>query len=327
MSGDLYAQREYFRKKAHRAATWKRRGLTALFLAPYLIVFAIFFVYPFFYGFYISFFKWNLTDSSKIQFVGLDNYINLLTKQDYLYHNYFIEGMKNTLLFVGISVPLLLIVPLGLALLINLKPPGYKLFRILFFMPTVLSVSAVALIWKWQFDTNSGFINGLAKLLGMKGETAWLSTQPYAWIAITATTVWWTTGTNMVIFGAGLKEVDKSLYEAAGIDGCNGVKSFFHITLPSIKNQFIICLITTIIASFNIYGQPTLMTAGGPNKSTIVLLMRIRELLFANGQAGVASAMAIMLGIIIIIISILQNVLTKERIKKSYDLKAKKKHC
>ena len=127
-----------------------------------------------------------------------------------------------------ISVPLLILVPLIIAILIDFQPRGNKAFCVIFFLPTVLSISAIGIIWKWQFDTNNGFINGIINLFG--GESvSWLNTQPGAWIAILVTTVWWTIGTNTVILGAGLKEVDKQLYEAAELDGCNYFQVLRHI--------------------------------------------------------------------------------------------------
>ena len=105
-------------------------------------------------------------------------------------------------------------IPLFIAILLDLEPRFYKLFRVLFFLPTILSVSAVAIIFKWQFDTNNGFVNAFIELFGFD-RVSWLNSQPGAWIAILVTTVWWTIGTNTVIFSAGLKEVDKQMYEAA----------------------------------------------------------------------------------------------------------------
>lgn len=288
-----------------------KKALTVgAFLLPYMAIFIIFFVYPFFYGIYISFFKWNIYDVGSSQFVWFDNYKRILF-QEGVVSRYFWTGLGNTLIFVAISVPLLIIVPLIIALLLDIEPRGYKIFRVIFFLPTVLSVSAVCLIWKWQFDANSGFINALLNVFGIK-SIAWLNTQPWAWIAVLITTIWWTMGTNMVILGAALKDVDKTLYEAAELDGCSYPQVLRHISIPSIKNQMFLCMITTIIASFNVYGQTDILTEGGPANSTTVLLMRIRGFAFGtNSQPGIAAAMAICMGIIIIIIGVIQNVVMK----------------
>lgn len=296
---------------------FKRHWAVIIFMLPHLVMFTMFFIYPFFYGIFISFFRWNLYDNSLSTFVGFENYQKALfgVGEITIWKDYFWEGLSNTVLFVVISVPLLIILPLFIAILIDIEPKFYKVFRVLFFMPTILSVSAIAIIWKWQFDTNAGFVNGIIALFGGEG-VSWLNSQPYAWIALVVTTVWWTAGTNTVIFGAGLKEVDRQLYEAAEIDGCNYPQVLWHISLPNIRNQMFICMITTIIASFNIYGQPHIMTGGGPSRSTTVLMMVIRGLLSgSNAQPGLAAAMAILMGLLVIAISIIQRLYMKRRAK------------
>ena len=189
------------------------------FLLPYLVLFSVFFIYPFFYGLYISFFKWNIFDPNATIFVGFNNYHRILFEFGGLYFDYFWGGLGNTLFFVIISVPVLIIFALAIALLLDIQPPGYRILRVIFFMPTVFSISAVILIWQWQFNS-SGFINSLLVSMGLD-KIPFLNVQPWAWISILIVTIWWTIGTNMVIVGAGLKDIDKSLYEAAEIDGAN----------------------------------------------------------------------------------------------------------
>ncbi len=293
----------------------KRHWPLALFLGPYIALFFMFFIYPFLYGIYISFFRWNLFDPASSTFVGFENFQKALfgVGDIVIFREYFWNGLKNTVLFVFLSVPFLIVLPLLIAVLLDIEPRFYKAFRIIFFMPTVLSVSAVAIIFKWQFDTNAGFINGILSIFGL-GGTSWLNSQPGAWVAIIATTIWWTIGTNTVIFGAGLKEVDKTLYEAAELDGCNYFKVLWHISIPNIRNQMFICTITTIIASFNIYGQPHIMTGGGPERTTTVLMMVIRGLLTgANAQPGLAAAMALLLGLVIMSVSLIQAAYNKRQ--------------
>ena len=157
-------------------------------------------------------------------------------------------------------------------------------------MPTVFSISAVILIWQWQFNS-SGFINSLLVSMGLD-KIPFLNVQPWAWISILIVTIWWTIGTNMVIVGAGLKDIDKSLYEAAEIDGANYFQQLRYISVPGVANQLFTITIMTTIASFNIYGQPQLLTNGGPDYTTTVLMMRIRGLPFGtNPQPGIAAAM------------------------------------
>lgn len=284
-----------------------------MFLFPYLGLFSMFFIIPFFYSILISFFDWNMFQPELTRFVGFENYYNILFNSESIFFIYFWSGLKNTLLFVIISVPLLVIVPLILAILIDIEPFGFKFFRTILFLPTVLSISAVILIWRWQLYTNGGFINSILTRMGID-EIGFLQTQPWAWVSIIIVTVWWTMGTNMVILGAGLKNIDRTLYEAAEIDGASSFQSLVYITLPLLLPQFIIVGIMTMLGSFNVYGQPDLLTSGGPQKSTTVIMMYIRQFASGiNGKPGIATTMSIMLGIIMIMISIIQARVIRKR--------------
>ena len=138
-----------------------------------------------------------------------------------------------------------------------------------------------------------------------------LGSQPWAWISLLVVTIWWTMGTNIVILGAGLKNIDKAVYEAAAIDGASYIKTVFSITLPLLVGQIIVVFIMTLLASFNVYGQPALLTVGGPERSTQVLLMVILDNLF--DRPYVASAMSLMLGAIMIVISLAQAAIARKR--------------
>ncbi len=319
------------KRKHHAQETAKRYLTVGLFLLPYILLFATFFVYPLLYGIYISFFRYNVFDPSQSTFVGFDNFrlaitgLTVGTTHITLYMNMFWGALKNTLLFVVVSVPLLIVIPIFIAILIDIQPRFYKVFRVIFFLPTILSISAVGIIFKWQFDTQYGFVNGVLRLFG-GGDIAWLNAQPYAWIAIIATTVWWTIGTNTVIIGAGLKEVDKQMYEAAEIDGASYGRVMWSVALPSIRNQIFIVTFTTIIASFNIYGQPDILTGGGPALtgdiplgtpgSTTVVMMVIRGLLNGvNRQPGLAAAMSLIFGLFILMFSLAQGAYNKYKEK------------
>jgi multiple sugar transport system permease protein len=275
-------------------------------LAPYLTVFSLFFIFPFIYGLIISLYDWNLFYPEETLFVGLSNFATILFNQDSIFYTYFWRGFFNTLIFVFISVPLLIVVPLFFAILIDIQPVGYKWFRTILFMPTVLSISSVVLVWKWQFYNNGGFINALLVSLGFS-EIPFLLAQPWAWISVLIVTIWWTMGTNMVILGAGLKNIDKSMYEAASMDGATYRQTLQYITLPALGPQMFIVAITTTLASFGIFGQTDLLTNGGPDFSTTVLMMVIRPLAFGpSARPGIATAMAVMMGLVMITISILQ---------------------
>ncbi len=304
-------------KTVNRVARIRKALVPVAFLLPFGIIFCMFVIFPFIFGITISFFNWNMFDASRTSFAGFGNYYKILFNSESIYFSYFWNGLKNTLLFVAISVPLLIILPLIFAGLLDRKPYGFRFFRFSLFVPTVLSISTVVIIWSWQFYANGGVINEFLKKIGIGGPN-WLNAQPWAWVAILIVTLWWTIGTNMVIFSAGMKNVDQSLYEAAKLDGAGAIRSFWHITLPGISNQIVLCLLMTMIASFNVYGQPQLLTGGGPvidgDFTTTVLMMRIRTIgMGANANPGVSSAMSVCMGIIMIAVSIVQSRVSKRR--------------
>lgn len=279
-----------------------------LFILPHLIIFGIFFAIPAVFGIYVSFTKWNLYSSP--QWVGLENYYNILINSDSTFYQQFHNGLKNTLSFALFSVPFCIAVPLLFAVLLNAKPRGHKIFQSIFYLPTLFSISAVVLTWSFMFNKNMGIVN---KLLGLK--VAWTSTQPYTWIALVAITVWWCIGSNMVIYQAALASVPKEIYEAAKMDGSSGIRTFFCISLPNIKDQLLYTVVMTTIAQFNVYGQPLMFSNGAPKDTTRVLLMYIQQLAFGTGEsvAGIAASMAVMLGLCIMLVSLIQAFVLTEK--------------
>jgi multiple sugar transport system permease protein len=280
----------------------KKKNVTPfLFLAPHLLIYFIFMAIPAVFGVLISFTSWDIMGTPR--FVGLDNYREILINSSSTFYAQFHNGFKNTLFFVLISVPFMILIPLLLAVALNAKPKGHKFFQALFYLPTLLSISSVILTWTFLFNKNLGVVNNLLKL-----NVNWAGVLPYSWIAILIITIWWGIGGNMVIYLSGLASVSRDQYEAASIDGANTLTKFWYITLPGIKNQLAYTLVLTTIAQFNIYGQPLMFSNGGPAGKTTVLLMYIRQIAFGTGQpiAGIASAMAVMLGLCIIAVSLLQ---------------------
>lgn len=255
---------------------------------------------PIIYGLYISFTKWNFLGTP--EWVGLANYKEILFSTESTYYRQFMNGLKNTFLAVVLNVPPSIIVPLVLALALNVKVRGSKFFQSVFYLPCLLSLSAVSIIWIQILNKRFG----VPSVFGI--NSALTVEQPWAWLMIVLMSTWWAIGTNMVIYQAALGGVPKELYESASIDGAGSIKRFFYITVPSIRFQILYTIVMTTIAGFNIYGQPLMLTEGGPNGSTTVLIMEIRKLAFGTGQpiAGMASAMAICLGVVILIISAFQ---------------------
>jgi multiple sugar transport system permease protein len=281
------------------------------FILPQLLVFSCFSLFPILVGAVASFSKWTL--GSMPTWIGLENFRNLFVNQDSMYYWQLRWGLMNTLKFVLICVPFRIVVPMLFALVLMSLKRRNKLFQTLFYLPSLLSLSVVMAAWNYMFNTSSGVINIFMGL----GKLQWTNTVPYNWIALILITVWWGTGTNMIIYQSALAGVPQELLEAANVDGANGWQRFFHITIPSIRFPLQYTIITSVIAEFGIWGQPDMFNNGGPtiemvnginHLSNKMILQYIAENGFGTSgvNAGMASAMALTLGVVIFAISLLQ---------------------
>lgn len=289
-----------------------------LFILPHFIFFVVFLGYPFFRGLYLSVFQYDYLRPAASKFVGLSNYTRLFTPGDVKF-NVFWNSLWNTVQFVIYSVPFLVVIPLLLALLINTKIPGRNMFRAIYFAPWVLSAAVISLIWWWIFQSQGGLANSYLGALHL-ATPRWLSTLPWAWVALVVATVWWTLGFNMIILLAGLQDIPEQLYEAGALDGATGAQAFFRITLPLLRPVLTFIIITTIIASFNLFAQPLLMTRGDPRVpsgggGTEPVMMRIYNEGFGNSSPdqGVASAMSFIVATLMIAISYANFRLLRQR--------------
>lgn len=274
-----------------------------LFILPHLIFFAVFVGYPFFNGIYISFLSYDYLRPEATRFVGFQNFIDLFTAGSVKF-NEFWNSVMVTLKFVVWSVPFLVAIPLGLAVALNSKLPGRNFFRSIFFAPWVLSCAVISLIWWWIFQSQGGLLNHYLAMLGFD-TPRWLSTMPYAMITIVIATVWWTMGFNMVILLAALQDIPTHLYEAAEIDGASGWQKFAYVTIPSLRPVMVFIVTNTIIASFNLLGQPMMMTRGAPAQAsgggaTEPVMLRIFTEGFTRPFQGSAAAMSIIVALIMI---------------------------
>jgi multiple sugar transport system permease protein len=281
------------------------------FLAPYLVLFVGFVLAPAVYGAWISLHDYDYTLPGK-PWVGLDNYAKLFSSDSVLFSDFW-NSMKATGIFTVFSVPLLLTLPLGIALLMNRRFPGRNLFRAVYFAPYVLGVAVVAVLWRFLLDSNIGLVNQYLGAIGLKDDTAWLTTTPAAWVALVGVTVWWTMGFNAVIYLAGLQDIPPDLYEAARVDGANGWQSFVHVTLPGLRPVVSFVTMTTIIASANMFGQSYLMTKGAPGVETRTAIYTITEKGLRNFQMGDAAAMSYVLTMVLILLSVAVFWLFRER--------------
>jgi multiple sugar transport system permease protein len=277
------------------------------FILPHLIFFVIFAGFPFLLGLFISFFQYDFLRPEAMRFVGLENYSALFTPGTVDYPTFW-NALINTFEFVVMSVPLLIIIPLALALMLNANLPGRNFFRGIYFAPWVLSSAVVGLLGFWIFQSQGGLLNYYLKDLGV-AVPRWLSSMPWAWIAILITTVWWTSGFNMIIILAALQNIPASLHEAASIDGATWWQRLRYVTIPMLRPVLIFIIITTIIASFNLFAQPLFMTnSGGPAQSggggaTEPIMLRIYTESFTRNRMGSGAAMSFVVASIMIIIS------------------------
>jgi multiple sugar transport system permease protein len=273
-----------------------------LFIAPHLLFFAAFLGWPFLYGIYISLFRYDFLQPDNRPFVGLKNYADLFNPESVPFDKFW-NALSNTGEFILWSVLPLVGIALILAVLLNRNYPGRGVFRTIFFAPYTLSVTVASVLWWWIFQ-QTGILNQALQGLGLN-PINWLGDLPGAWIAITICTIWWTIGFNTVIFLTALQEIPKSLYEAASLDGANARQQFFLITIPMLRSVLVFVLTITLIASANLFGQPYLMTGGGPADGTQTVIYRIFFEGILRSQMGRAAAMSIFVALLLLVLTYL----------------------
>jgi multiple sugar transport system permease protein len=257
-----------------------------IFLAPALILLGIFLVFPIIYLGYLSFTGGSFTRSG-VHWVGVNNYIRLLLTPD------FWQVLGNTLYFtIGTVIPSL-VIPLGLAGLLNRNLPFTGIFRTIYFIPSIVSLVAAGLGFRWLFQTD-GAIDSLLGNFGIN-KIAWLSDTAWAMPVIIIVSVWKQIGFNLVVFLAGLQAIPMNRYEAAELDGANGWQQFWYITLPGLRSTLIFAAITTTIFTLKSFEQVYVITGGGPLNSTNLLVYYIYDRAFAQFDFGYAAAAAMVL--------------------------------
>lgn len=273
-----------------------------VFLAPYLLLFTVFVLIPAVFGLWMSLHNWDYLMPEQ-PWVGLQNYINLFTPGSPT-AAFFWQSMQATGIFTLFSVPLLVVIPLLVALILNQSFRGRNFFRAMYFAPYVLGVAVVGILWRYLLQPGFGLINYYLGVLGLP-DIPWTSALPWAWIALIGMTVWWTLGFNAIIYLAGLQDIDPQLYEAAKVDGANSWQRFWNVTLPGLRPVFLFIITVTILASANMFGQAYLITQGGPSNETRTAIMYIAQEGLQNFRMGSAAAMSYILALFLVLISIL----------------------
>jgi multiple sugar transport system permease protein len=273
-----------------------RRSTPWLFLAPYLVLFTLFVAIPVLYGLWMSLHNWDQFLDEK-PWAGLSNYTELFTPGS-AKAGPFWSAMRATGIFTILSVPLLVVLPLGVGMLLNERFPGRSFFRAMYFAPYVLGVVVVSMVFRFVLDPNIGALN---HLLGT--TTPWTTALPWGWISLVGMTVWWTMGFNAVIYLAGLQDIDRQLYDAAAVDGASPWQRFRNVTVPGLRPVFVFVVTVTLLASANMFGQAYLTTQGAPAEKTRTAIMFIAEEGFLDFHLGSAAAMSYVLALFLMALS------------------------
>jgi multiple sugar transport system permease protein len=301
-------QREVGRAGSKRVSLAGRRGLLETahgyaFLAPTLVGLALFWIGPIVASVLISFTDWG--SAERVSWLGLDNYRALLTS------SLFWKVFRNTWYYTIVSVPVGMACALGLALLVNQPLPGVRIFRAIYFMPSVISMTAVALMWSFLFNPDLGFINYLIRRVLHVPGPDWINSVEWAMPTLIFVGVWKWAGYNMVIFLAGLQGIDRSLLEAAAIDGANPWQRFRNITWPGLTPTTLFVLVIMLIGSFQVFEQTYIMTEGGPAYATLTMSYYIYLNAFQYFHMGLAAAMAYVLFGVVFAVTVIQFALQR----------------
>jgi multiple sugar transport system permease protein len=273
------------------------RRWALFFLAPDAIGFLVFTLLPVLASLGLSFVKWNLV--GRPIFNGLGNYGRAFSDP------MFWRVLKNTAYYTLGTVPTSMVLSLLLALALNQKIKGVTLFRGLYYLPVISPMVAVAMVWRWLYNADFGIINYFLSLVGLPA-IRWLTTSLWAMPAVIVMSVWKSLGYGMVIFLAGLQGIPQHLYDAAAVDGANAWQRFRHVTLPMLSATTFFVLVTSIISSFQVFGQVYIMTRGGPANATSTIVYYIYQNGFESFRMGYASALSWLLFAVIFIFTIIQ---------------------
>ena len=276
----------------------KWKGL--LYLFPAFLIYLLFTFIPIIETFRASFFDWNGFSESRT-FIGFGNYIKLFSDP------LFLKAISNNLVFILFYSILPILIGLLLSALLSGQPiPGFSFFRTLYFLPQVISMVVVGVVWRWMFNPVNGPINQFLSLVGLDQlRQAWLGSFQYALPAVGSIGTWVQYGFCMVLFLAGIQRIPIEYYEAASLDGANGFKQFVYITVPGLKSEIGVAMITTMIAALRVFDLIYSTTRGGPGDSTLVTGFLIYRSAILNNRIGYGAAIAMVLTIIILALSFL----------------------
>lgn len=281
--------------KKNKIETSKNRW-GVVFILPQLLSLICLGVVPIIIAFILSFYDWN--GFSSPHFTGLDNLAWIIRDADTF------TALKNTITYAVIYVPCSIVLALLLAILLN-NAFGKMFYRAVFFLPQIVTSVGIAVVWSWIYQPQFGILNMILRLVGIEGKE-WLRDPSTAMGAVIVMSIWWGLGYNIVLFLAGLQNVPRTYVEAATIDGAGPIAVFFHITVPLVSPTTLFVTITTMIGAFQVFDQMYLLTQGGPAKKTYTLAIHIYQTAFKQFELGRASAIALIMFVVVVIISAVQ---------------------
>lgn len=294
-------------RSGNRNASEARAGL--VLALPFIVLFSVFTVWPVLHSMFMSFTDTRISDIRTpfaVNFVGFDNYVQALSDPVYQ------RAALNTGVFVLVGVPLTIVAGLAAAVALNKGITKFRsVFRVGFYTPVITSIVAVAVVWRFLLQPDSGLVNTVLGWFGVNGPN-WLGDTRTSLLSLIIMAVWRNFGTGMIIFLAGLQSVPWSLHEAAAIDGASTWQRFWYITLPTLRPTMLFVMVTTTIGYLQFFEEPFVMTDGGPLNSTISASMYTYQQ-FGFGNYGVAGAMAYLTFIAIVLVTIAQFRLTREK--------------
>ncbi|MDN3020041.1 sugar ABC transporter permease [Paenibacillus sp. BSR1-1] len=281
----------------------KKQAVTiSVFLLPSIILYSIFFIVPIFQTFYLSFFSWNGIKSSPIVYTGWDNF-NLLFQDETFY-----LSLKNVLIFILGSFILIMPFSFILALIITSKIKGKRFFRISYFIPSILPLTALGLLWQFLLKGKGGLINNILVSIGLdRWAMDWLGDPDIAIFSVVAVNAWIFCGLNMIIFASGIVSIPEEIYEAATIDGANGFQKVIYITVPLMKEIFKIFSILAVTQSIRVFAQVYVMTGGGPNGATEVPTTMLYNQSFVYNNFGGGNAIATFIVVTALVSTVVLN--------------------
>jgi ABC-type sugar transport system permease subunit len=277
---------------------WIRHRAGIAFVLPALLLYAIFMIYPFLQSIYFSFTSWNGVRANK-PWVGLANYREMIADPMLWL------SLKHNLIWVIIGTIAPMVIGLLLAVLLWRRPPGFTIFRTIYFMPQVLSAVVIAIVWNWIYNPMFGNLNKLLDAVGLEDVSrGWLGDPAVALYAVLAAAIWAETGFVFVVFLAGLQNVSKDLLEAATIDGANGWQRFKDVTVPQLSNVINVVTALLLIGGFNVFDIVFVMTGGGPANATEVIATYTYKEAFTQNRVGYASTLSLVMTAISLVASV-----------------------